>query len=109
MAADGYKFFVQMYFPHYVRQPSKSQLHEYFITRLPEVLASNESEADAIAAPRGEAKSPLGTQLFPLWCLVTGHKKYIVIVMDSIDQAYPMLEVSIMLYFTYHERMKYAK
>ena len=32
------------------------------------------------------------SQLFVLWCLVTGRKKYPVIVMDSIDQAYPMLE-----------------
>ncbi|MFA9951149.1 hypothetical protein [Dentiradicibacter hellwigii] len=50
------------------------------------------SAADAIAAPRGEAKSTLVSQLFVLWCLVTGRKRYPVIVMDSIDQAYPMLE-----------------
>lgn len=92
MADDGFEFFVQTYFPHYVRHPSKSQLHNYLFTRLPEIIKSEESQTDAIAAPRGEAKSTLVTQLFSLWCLVTNRKKFIVIVMDSIDQAYPMLE-----------------
>ncbi len=92
MADNGFDYFVQTYFPHYVKHPAKSQLHEYLFTRLPEVLASPDSESDAIAAPRGEAKSTLVTQLFSLWCLVTNRKKFIVIVMDSIDQAYPMLE-----------------
>lgn len=88
----GYEYFVNTYFPHYVRSPSKSQLHEYLFSRLPEIVASNKNETEADAAPRGEAKSTMVTQLFSLWCIVTGRKKYIVIVMDSIDQAYPMLE-----------------
>ena len=89
---SGYEFFVNTYFPHYVRSPHKSQLHEYLFFRLPQMLASEKSEQEAIAAPRGEAKSTLVTQLFVLWCIVTHRKHYIVMVMDSIDQAYPMLE-----------------
>jgi predicted phage terminase large subunit-like protein len=91
-AWDDYGFFVETYFPHYARSPHRSKLHEYLFTRLPEIVASSKSETDAIAAPRGEAKSTIVTQLFTLWCLVTGRKHYPVIVMDSIDQAYPMLE-----------------
>jgi len=91
-AFDSFEFFVQTYFPHYVRSPHKSELHKYLFIRLPEIIASEKSETDAIAAPRGEAKSTLVSQLFVLWCLVTGRKRYPVIVMDSIDQAYPMLE-----------------
>lgn len=91
-AQDDYDYFVSTYFPHYVRSPHKSELHKYLFTRLPEIVASPKSETDAIAAPRGEAKSTLVSQLFVLWCLVTGRKRYPVIVMDSIDQAYPMLE-----------------
>lgn len=87
-----FDFFVNTYFPHYIRSPHKSELHKYLFKRLPEIIASEKSETDAIAAPRGEAKSTLVSQLFVLWCLVTGRKKYPVIVMDSIDQAYPMLE-----------------
>ncbi|KLU14810.1 phage protein, partial [Xenorhabdus griffiniae] len=91
-AAEGYSFFVQTYFPHYVRHPSRSQLHNYLFTRLPQIVASPAAESDAIAAPRGEAKSTLVSQLFVLWCIIRGIKRYPVIIMDSIDQAYPMLE-----------------
>ena len=88
----GYEYFVQNYFPHYVRSPHKSQLHEYLFGTLPALLRRPENALEADAAPRGEAKSTMVTQLFSLWCIVTGKKHYIVIVMDSIDQAYPMLE-----------------
>ena len=88
----GYEYFVQSYFPHYVRSPHKSQLHEYLFEILPAVLHRKDDALEAAAAPRGEAKSTMVTQLFSLWCIVTGKKHYIVIVMDSIDQAYPMLE-----------------
>ncbi|QMT39986.1 phage terminase large subunit [Neisseria shayeganii] len=88
----GYEYFVNTYFPHYVRAAEKSDLHRYLFRRLPEMLRSEKGEPDAIGAPRGEGKSTLVTQLFSLWCIVTGRKHYIVIVMDSIDQAYPMLE-----------------
>ena len=89
---NGYEYFVNAYFPHYVRSPEKSLLHKFLFSRLPEILRSSEGINEATAAPRGEAKSTLVTQLFTLWCVVTGRKHYAVIVMDSIDQAYPMLE-----------------
>ena len=91
-ATQDFRTFVQSYFPHYIRSPHESQLHRYLFARLPEIIGSEKGESDAIAAPRGEAKSTLVSQLFVLWCLVTGRKRYPVIVMDSIDQAYPMLE-----------------
>lgn len=85
-------FFCETYFPHYVRSPHRSRLHAYLFERLPRIVAAEGSCTDAIAAPRGEAKSTLVSQLFVLWCLVTARKRYPVVVMDSIDQAYPMLE-----------------
>ena len=88
----GYEYFVNTYFPHYIRSAEKSDLHKYLFQRLPEVLREAEGCAEAIGAPRGEGKSTQVTQLFTLWCIVTGQKHYCVIVMDSIDQAYPMLE-----------------
>ena len=91
-AQDDFGFFTQTYFPHYIRSPSRSKLHDYLFERLPQIVAAPGGQTDAIAAPRGEAKSTLVSQLFVLWCLVTGRKRYPVIVMDSIDQAYPMLE-----------------
>lgn len=89
---SGYSYFVETYFPHYVRHKSRSLLHDHLFSRLPEIVASPKSESDAIAAPRGEAKSTLVSQLFVLWCIIRGIKHYPVIIMDSIDQAYPMLE-----------------
>jgi predicted phage terminase large subunit-like protein len=88
----GYDLFVQTYFPHYVRNPAKSELHKYLFKRLPQIIASPDGENDAIAAPRGEAKSTLVSQLFVLWTIILALKHYPVIIMDSIDQAYPMLE-----------------
>lgn len=88
---NDYEFFAHTYFPHYVKK-SNSKLHEYLYKRLPEIADSDVSEADAIAAPRGEAKSTLTTQLFVIWCIVTGRKHYPIIGMDAFDQAAIMLE-----------------
>ena len=88
----GYEYFVNTYFPHYIRSAEKSELHRYLFKRLPEVLRAPEGCPEAIGAPRGEGKSTQVTQLFTLYCIVTAQKHYCVIVMDSIDQAYPMLE-----------------
>lgn len=92
LAQADFGYFTQTYFPHYIRSPHRSELHKYLFERLAQIVAAPTGQTDAIAAPRGEAKSTLVSQLFVLWCLVTGRKRYPVIVMDSIDQAYPMLE-----------------
>lgn len=88
----GYAYLVQNYFPHYIRCPAKSQLHDYLYDILPAITASTHSQYHAIAAPRGEAKSTIVSQLYTLYRIITSQSKYILIVMDSIDQAYPMLE-----------------
>lgn len=90
-ANNDYDFFAHTYFPHYVKK-SNSKLHEYLYKRLPEIADSPVAETDAIAAPRGEAKSTLTTQIFVLWCIVTGRKHYPIIGMDAFDQAAIMLE-----------------
>ena len=102
---SGYDFFVSNYFPHYVRSSSRSQLHNYLFEQLPQVLQQPLSVHLAIAAPRGEAKSTLVSQLFTLYCLVTQKKRYALIVMDSIDQAYPMLE-AIKVELEFNQRLR---
>ncbi|EQB8499850.1 phage terminase large subunit [Shigella sonnei] len=89
---SGFEYFVQNYFPHYVRHQDKSELHKYLYARLPAIIQATTSQNDAIAAPRGEAKSTIVSQLYVLWCIILELKHYPVIIMDSIDQAYPMLE-----------------
>jgi len=91
LGLGGFRFFVQTYFPHYVTK-APSVLHEYLYDRLEEIARSTRSETDALAAPRGEAKSTITSQLFVLWCLITGLKWYPMIGMDAFDQAAIMLE-----------------
>lgn len=88
--AGGYEFFDRHYFPHYgTAEPS--ELHRYFYQRVPQILASPAGQRDAIAAPRGEAKT---TKLmtFMLWCVLTKAKHYPLIFSDAFEQAAEMLE-----------------
>lgn len=101
----GYDYFVSHYFPHYVRSTSRSDLHNYLFAELPAVLQAPKPINMATAAPRGEAKSTLVSQLFTLYCLVTQQKRYALIVMDSIDQAYPMLE-AIKVELEFNQRLR---
>ncbi|MCW5300899.1 hypothetical protein DXT88_22255 [Herbaspirillum lusitanum] len=88
---NGYGFFVQTYFPHYIKGDS-SVFHEWVFENLPSYLDDTRGHLLDISAPRGEAKSTLVTQLLVLWCIVTARKRFIPIIMDAIDQSYAMLE-----------------
>lgn len=90
-AWHDFEFFARTYFPHYVKR-ANSRLHDYLYKRLPEIADSPQSETDGIAAPRGEAKSTLTSQIFVIWCVVTERKWYPMIGMDAFDQAAIMLE-----------------
>ena len=84
-------FFARTYFPHYI-QSEPSLLHAYLFRRLPQVACAKAGAKLAIAAPRGEAKSTIVSQIFVLWCVVTGRRRYIPIIMDAFEQAATMLE-----------------
>ena len=58
----GYEYFVNTYFPHYIRSPEKSELHAFLFSRLPEIIRSPKGENEAVGAPRGEGKSTQVTQ-----------------------------------------------
>lgn len=90
-AWTDFEFFARTYFPHYVTK-ANSRLHDYLYKRLQEIADSPQSETDAIAAPRGEAKSTITSQIFVIWCVVTERKWYPMIGMDAFDQAAIMLE-----------------
>ncbi|WP_057092521.1 phage terminase large subunit [Comamonas thiooxydans] len=88
---NGYEYWDRHYFPHYGRA-EPSELHQYLYKRLPEIVNTAAGQRDAIAAPRGEAKSTKISMSFVCWCLVTGAKWYAIIVMDAFEQAAEMLE-----------------
>ncbi|MFZ6748527.1 phage terminase large subunit [Undibacterium sp. Ren11W] len=90
-AMASFRYFAQTYFPHYIKH-TPATVHDYLFDRFQEVVDNKIGDHDAVAAPRGHAKSTIITQIGTLWCIVTGRKKYPLIVMDALDQALPMLE-----------------
>ena len=90
-AQRDFRFFSKTYFPHYVKG-EESRFHGWFYDNVPGLIDAADGKLMNLSAPRGEAKSTLGTQLLTLWCLVTERKHFIPIVMDSWDQAATMLE-----------------
>ena len=87
-----YRYFCTTYFPHYVPTPHFSLFQEFIFKRLPEVIDSQADGREVHLAPRGEAKSTYETQLGSLWCIVTGRKHMIGIIMNTEEQAGEMLE-----------------
>ena len=87
----GFEYWDRHYFPHYGRA-EPSALHLFLYKRLPEIINSSSGQRDAIAAPRGEAKSTKISMSFVTWCVVTEKLWYPIIVMDAFEQAAEMLE-----------------
>lgn len=87
----GFEYWDRHYFPHYGKA-EPSELHSYLYKRLPQIVNSPGGQRDALAAPRGEAKSTKISMSFVLWTVVTGIKWYPVIIMDAFEQAAEMLE-----------------
>lgn len=88
---SGYEFFDRTYFPHYgTAEPGV--LHTYLHHRLPAIVNSPRGQRDAIAAPRGDAKSTKISLVFLLWCVVRKLKHYPLLFMDAFEQAAEMLE-----------------
>lgn len=87
----GYKFFCDTYFPHYFTK-APSILHKELFQSLPEMIAQGEGQKRLVIAPRGSAKSTHISQAFPLWCVITGQKHFICLIMDAFEQAAIMIE-----------------
>lgn len=90
---DGdFQQFCSVCFPHYIQSPDYSEFQQFAMKQLPEAIMDAEGARYALAAPRGEAKSTICSQLLVLWCIVTNRKHFIIIIMDAFDQAAMMLE-----------------
>lgn len=90
-AWNDFGFFARTYFPHYVKS-EPSAFHVWFFGKVPLLIDAPSGALINVSAPRGEAKSTLGTQLLAIWCVVTERKHFMPIVMDAFDQAATMLE-----------------
>lgn len=91
-AWNDYEYFAKTYFPHYVPTPYFSLFQQFVFKRLPEIIDGAADGREVHEAPRGEAKSTYETQLGSLWCIVTGRKHMIGIIMNTEEQAAEMLE-----------------
>ena len=91
-AWNDYEFFCKTYFPHYVPTDEFSVFHAYIFEWFPKLIDSDKDAREVEMAPRGEAKSTYLTQLGTLWCVVTGRKHMIGIIMNTEEQAAEMLE-----------------
>jgi predicted phage terminase large subunit-like protein len=87
----GYRFFAETYFPHYLIKEA-SKLHELLYADLPVMVTDEKGIKKLIIAPRGSAKSTHVSLIFPLWCIITGQKHYIALIMDAFEQAAVMIE-----------------
>jgi len=90
-AEKDFAFFCRAYFPHHVRG-NPSVFHTWLFDTLPGIVAEPEGVRLVIAAPRGNAKTTYVSQLFVLWCVLTGRKRYPFLLSDSTDQACGVLE-----------------
>ena len=91
-ALADFIFFRRTYFPHYCTIPGDSTLHTWLDAALPRMAEAREGQHIALAAPRGEAKSTFISLFFVLWCVLTGRKRYILIIADALEQAAILLE-----------------
>ncbi len=87
----GFEFFARTYFPHYLTKPA-SKVHEHLFARLPAISAAGGGARDVIIAPRGAAKSTLASLIYPIWRVIVGRSRYIIIAMDSYPQAALQIE-----------------
>lgn len=94
---EDFPFFRRTYFPHYTSRKDgtptgDSLLHQWLDVALPSAVNAPEGVKLACAAPRGEAKTTFVDVFFLLWCVVTGRKRYILIIADALEQAASFLE-----------------
>lgn len=88
---DGFRFFAQTYFPHYL-QKAPSLLHEHLFSRLPEIAFDPTGARDVMIAPRGSAKSTLVSMIYIIWRALIGKSRYSLIIMDAFAQAVLQIE-----------------
>lgn len=94
---EDFPFFRRTYFPHYTSRKDgtptgDSLLHQWLDVALPAAVDAPGGVKLACAAPRGEAKTTFVDVFFLLWCVVTGRKRYILIIADALEQAASFLE-----------------
>ena len=114
-AENDFEFFARTYFPHYIRpkvdektgklRPVEPSLfHKWFFREFLPLLRSSKSISQAIAAPRGEAKTTY-LMIGLIYCIVYGKKHYILFIQDIFENASVIIE-SIKVELEFNQRLK---
>ena len=91
--ADDFAFFARTYFPHHISDGvAPSAFQAWAFVTLPELVKEPRGIFQAVAAPRGEAKTTLGVQILAIWLVVNGLEHFVPLVSDTYDQAATTLE-----------------
>ncbi|MCX7001113.1 MAG: phage terminase large subunit [Candidatus Sumerlaeota bacterium] len=82
--------FARYFFPHHCRLPFSSMHRDFFRNYLrhitPDILA-RKGYNEAVAAPRGFAKSTIKTLILPIHAILYGYERYIIIISATLKQA----------------------
>lgn len=90
LSGNGFEDWCLTFLPEYFcRTPSR--MHRWMFRKLEQFDAHRGSRLNLLA-PRGNAKSTIGTLAYPLRCALEGTEPYIWIISDTLDQAILHLE-----------------
>lgn len=90
LTGNGFEDWCLTFLPEYFcRTPSR--MHRWMFRKLEQFDAQRGSRLNLLA-PRGNAKSTIGTLAYPLRCALEGTEPYIWIISDTLDQAILHLE-----------------
>ncbi|MFV0626150.1 MAG: phage terminase large subunit [Alphaproteobacteria bacterium] len=110
-----FEFFSRTYFPHYIRDKKNpltqmlervkpSLLHKWLYLTFPKIFKSPFGVSQALAAPRGEAKTTY-VMIAIMYCIVYDLKHYILFIQDVFDNAAVLIE-AIKAELEYNQRLK---
>lgn len=114
-AENDFEFFARTYFPHYIRPKidektgklrpvEPSLLHKWFFREFLPLIRSKKSISQALAAPRGEAKTTY-LMIGLIYCIVYGKKHYILFIQEVFENAALIIE-SIKTELEFNQRLK---
>lgn len=85
-------YFARTYFSHYFTIDGECELHSYLSFLFNTKIHAPNGSKNAIAAPRGHAKTTYSSILLPLWCIAYNKKNFIVEISDSVELVEGILE-----------------
>lgn len=89
MCSEDMYLFAIRYFNHYLKKPS-SELHKFLYKYLTFHMNQKKRKKGlktAIAAPRSNSKSSVVSIIFPIWCIIYGKKRFIMLISDTLSLA----------------------